>query len=242
MQKTVDLGNPPADLAITLEVDGTRTLAELTAALNGICEQAEDRKGEHVIVVLRLEASATESRAWPGPAGIQEVNRWERAVRRLESLAAMNIAVGRGACGGPALDLLLAADFRIATPDLLLRLPVNDGHFWPGMALYRLVQHLGLSRARQIVLWGGDIPVARAQELSLVDQIADDITAAVHTATVLMGRISDQELAVRRRLLLEASSADYDDALGVQLAACDRELRRLRDAADGAIDDRESRE
>ncbi|MEK8174877.1 hypothetical protein NKH77_54940 [Streptomyces sp. M19] len=43
-----------------------------------------------------------------------------------------------------------------------------------------------------------------------------------------MGRISDQELAVRRQLLLEAASVEYDEALGVHLAACDRELRRLR--------------
>ncbi|MET8295788.1 MULTISPECIES: enoyl-CoA-hydratase DpgB [unclassified Streptomyces] len=240
MRKTADLSCPPADLALTLEVEGARTLAELTAALAGICDQAESRKGEHVIVVLRLAGSDTESRAWPGPADIQEVNRWERAVRRLERLPAMNIAVGRGACGGPALDLLLAADFRIAAPDLLLRLPVNDGHFWPGMALYRLVQHLGLSRARQIVLWGGDIPVTRAQELGLIDQVADDISAAVHTATALMGRTCDQELAVRRRLLLEAASADYDDALGVHLAACDRELRRLQNAADAADDEQEN--
>lgn len=240
MQKTADPDSPPADLAITLEVDQTGTLAELTAALNGACEQAENRKGENVIVVLRLSPCDTDSRAWPGPVSVQEVNRWERAVRRLERLPAMNIAVGHGACGGPALDLLLAADFRIATPDLLLRLPVNDGHFWPGMALYRLVQHVGLARARQIVLWGGDIPGARAQELSLIDQVAEDITAAVHTATVLMGRISDQELAVRRRLLLEAASADYDDALGVHLAACDRELRRLRDTIHGTRDDQES--
>jgi isomerase DpgB len=36
------------------------------------------------------------------------------------------------------------------------------------------------------------------------------------------------ELAVRRRLLLEAPSATFEDALGAHLAACDRLMRRHR--------------
>jgi isomerase DpgB len=168
------------------------------------------------------------------------VNRWERAVRRLERLAAVNVAVAQGACGGPALDLLLAADFRIGARDLHLMLPVNDGHFWPGMSLYRLVQHLGLARARQIVMWGVSISLDKAVELGLVDQASDDLDDAVHTAMVLTGRVCDREMTVRRQLLLEAGSAEYDDALGIHLAACDRELRRLRagpDARAGAGSD-----
>jgi isomerase DpgB len=160
---------------------------------------------------------------------IAAVNRWERALRRLERLDVVNIAVVEGTCGGPALDLLLAADFRIGSPDLRLVLPVNDGHFWPGMSLYRLVQHIGLAKARQIVLWGVDIPVGRASELGLIDQVSDNISDAINTAAVLRGRISDRETGIRRQLLLEATAAEYDEALGAHLASCDRELRRLRD-------------
>jgi isomerase DpgB len=47
---------------------------------------------------------------------------------------------------------------------------------------------------------------------------------------VLVGRVSDRETALRRQLLIEAGSAGYDEALGIHLAACDRELRRLRQA------------
>ncbi|MEV0730588.1 enoyl-CoA-hydratase DpgB [Polymorphospora sp. NPDC050346] len=204
----------------------TRPLAELTAAVNAICDEVEQRV-ERTVVVLRLECTSAESRMWPGEVGIRDVNRWERAVRRLERLPAANVAVASGLSGGPALDLLLAADFRIGAPDLVLVLPVNDGHFWPGMSVYRLVQNLGVARARQIVIWGMDLSVTKASELGLIDQISEDLDDAAHTAVVLMGRVSDQELAVRRQLLLEASTAEYDEALGVHLAACDRELRRL---------------
>ncbi|WP_267244921.1 enoyl-CoA-hydratase DpgB [Streptomyces sp. PR69] len=221
-------------LALTATIDGTRPLAELTATVNAVCDGVEGRQ-DRTVVVLLLDPEPRDSREWPVGVSVSDVNRWERAVRRLEKLSAMNIAVVRGACGGPALDLLLAADFRVGTPDMLLMPPVNDGHFWPGMSLYRLVQHLGVARARQLVLWGDDISAEKASALGLVDQLSDDVDTAVHTATVLMGRISDRELAIRRQLLNEAVTTGYDEALGVHLAACDRELRRLddRDASSG---------
>ncbi len=95
------------------------------------------------------------------------------------------------------------------------------------MTLYRLVQHIGLARARRIVLWDSAIELGDATELGIVDQVSEDLTEAVHTAAVLRGRLSDRETRIRRRLLEEAASAEYEDALGVHLAACDRELRRL---------------
>ncbi|AGP51685.1 hypothetical protein [Streptomyces rapamycinicus] len=105
---------------------------------------------------------------------------------------------------------------------------MHDGHFWSGMSVYRLAQHLGLARARRIVLWGTDIPLAEATDMGLVDQVGDDLVEGVHTAAVSRGRLSDLETRIRRLLLQEAAYAEYDDALGAHLAACDRELRRLR--------------
>jgi isomerase DpgB len=209
------------------KLGGAQTLAELTGAVNAICDQVESRT-EKSVVVIQLVATSLDCREWPGDVNIAAVNRWERAVHRMERLAAASVAVAQGTCGGPALDLLLATDFRIGSPDLRLMLPVNDGHFWPGMSIFRLVRQVGLARARQIVLWGTDIPLTLASELGLIDRVSDDVSEAVRTAKVLIGRISDRELTVRRQLLLEAGSVEYGDALGVHLAACDRELRRLR--------------
>ncbi|MFB7918192.1 enoyl-CoA-hydratase DpgB [Streptomyces sp. NPDC056061] len=225
----------PDGLDITLDLDPALPLPRLTGAVTEACDRAEQRT-ERTVVVVRLPHTPTAARAWPGTADIQQINRWERAVRRLERLPALSIAVADGACGGPALDLLLVSDYRIGAPDLRLLAPVNDGHFWPGMVVYRLSQQLGAARARQIVLWGDDLDAPRAHDLGLLDQVTADTDEAVHTASVLMGRISDTELAIRRQLLLEAQTLEYDDALGAHLAACDRELRRLAalDAARGA--------
>ena len=223
----VGLTQLPDALGVLVELDGGKPLAELTATVNSVCDDSDSR-GRQSVVVLRLTASDLERREWPGDVRIQDVNRWERAIRRLERLPTVNIAVAQGICGGLALDLLLATDFRIGAPDLRLMLPVNDGHLWPGMSIYRLVQHLGIAKARQIVLWDTDITLEKATQLGLIDQVSDDLTEAAHTAAVLTGRVSGPELTIRRQLLLEATSVEYEEALGTHLAACDRELRRLR--------------
>ncbi|MGW1774918.1 enoyl-CoA-hydratase DpgB [Streptomyces sp. NPDC002104] len=216
----------------SVEIDATRPLAELTVAVNDLCGALEGL-ADKAAVVLRLTTVAAGTVEWPGGISVSTVNRWERAVRRLEKLDAVTVAVAEGICAGPALDLLLAVDFRVGAPGLVVELPVNEGHFWPGMALFRLVQLLGVRRARQLVMWGADIALPRAVELGLVDHAGDDIEEAVRAAAALTGRFADRETALRRQLISEAATAGYDEALGIHLAACDRELRRLRaEAAD----------
>lgn len=212
-------------LGFIVTVDGTRPLHELTASVTSVCARAEEAGGRRV-VVLRLR-SALPDRSWPGRVRIGEVNRWERAVRRVERLAAVTVAVPEGVCGGPALDLLLTTDFRIASPDFRLLLPVNDEHFWPGMAVHRLVGQLGAAQARRLVLWGHEITADQAVSLGLVNEIGHDLEEALRAAVVMLGRLSGAEVAVRRSLILEASATPYEEAVGTHLAACDRELRRL---------------
>ncbi|MEV7229903.1 MULTISPECIES: enoyl-CoA-hydratase DpgB [Polymorphospora] len=219
------------DQGIYLEVDDRQSLRELTGLLQSACVQAEERRSPSVIV-LRLGTIPPVERSWPGDVGVQDVNRWERAVRRLERLGVVTIAVAGGTCGGPALDVLLAADYRIATINLQLLLPVNDGHFWPGMATHRLVHQIGVARARQIVLWGDELSARRALDIGLVDEITDDAADAIQAAVVLLGRAAGADLRVRRQLLLEAASTPFEDALGSHLAACDRELRRAHPRGD----------
>ncbi|XYH97096.1 enoyl-CoA-hydratase DpgB [Sorangium sp. So ce1128] len=220
-----DPGALAARLPLRLDIDGGVPLAELTAAVNGVCQQAEDRT--HSVVVLWLPTSSFDPKGWPGEISIQDANRWERAVRRLERLAAASIAVVSGACGGPALDLLLATDYRIATAELRLLLPVNDGHVWPGMAVHRLVNQVGVARARQLLVGGHDISAQQALDIGLVDELSSAASDALRAAASRLGRISGKELAIRRQLVLEAPATSFEDALGTHLAACDRELRRL---------------
>ncbi|HEY7592180.1 MAG TPA: enoyl-CoA-hydratase DpgB [Actinophytocola sp.] len=223
-------GERDVEHELRLDIDAGRPLAELTVSIDGVCRRAEDGA---TVLVLCLENMPPGARVWPGRVSIQEVNRWERALRRLERLSSVTIAVAHGTCGGPALDLWLAADYRIGSADLRMMLPVNDGHFWPGMALHRLVNEIGVARARRLVLWGHEITAERAEALGLVDEIAGELEEAVRAAALLLGQEAGADYALRRQLLLEAPAASYEEALGAHLAACDRDLRRQLTTADG---------
>ncbi|MCX5400290.1 enoyl-CoA-hydratase DpgB [Streptomyces sp. NBC_00102] len=217
------------------ELDATRPLTELTTALNSLCDEAEsDRHATTLVLRLTAPAAPSEPAAWPGEVTVSSVNRWERALRRLEKLDATTVVLAQGACAGPAVELLLAADVGIGVRGLTLTLPVNDGHFWPGMALYRLVRRLGAHRTRRLLLWDGGIPLARALELGLIDRGAETAEEAEATARTLTSHLADRETALRRQLITEAETTEYDEALGVHLAACDRELRRMRTAGRAA--------
>ncbi|WP_422769590.1 enoyl-CoA-hydratase DpgB [Plantactinospora sp. WMMC1484] len=203
---------------------GQRIGPELIAEVERACARVEDLPD--ATVVLRLTGEQ------PGGAdaelSIHTVNKWERALRRLERLDAVAIAVAEGLCAGPALEALLAADYRIAAPDLRLRFVQSTGEPWPGMAVHRVANQVGVARARGLVLFGTQLSATEAAGLGLVDEVTSDLDDAVARRTAATRELAGSELAIRRRLLMEASAVSFEDALGTHLAACDRTLRRMK--------------
>ncbi|GAA2266643.1 hypothetical protein GCM10010232_68780 [Streptomyces amakusaensis] len=213
-----------------LRIDGAEPLSrELIARVQAFADQAEEA-GPDSVAVLRLTGDAPADAPVGVPAdgvSIALVNKWERALRRIERLSATTVAVVDGECGGTALETLLTTDLRLGTPDVWLRLPsgAGPGSAWPGMALYRLANQVGVARVRRAALFDTPVGAVDALELGLLDEIADDLDTAVAVAlAVTPGRGAD--VAVRRQLLLEATTTTFEEALGRHLAACDRVLRR----------------
>jgi (S)-3,5-dihydroxyphenylglycine transaminase len=207
-----------ADLVIW--VDGRQPpSSEAIADIDAACCAAEDRD-EYGRVIVHV--SGTPRRSWAGELTLARVSRWERALRRLERLPVTTIGVASGDCGGIALDALLATDYRIGTPSVQLLLPVEAGAIWPGLALYRLVQQAGAAAVRRTVLLGAPIGGPSALALNLIDELTDNIAIAVEAVP----SVSGPEIAIRRRLMLDAGVVEFDDAFGAHLAACDRILRR----------------
>lgn len=196
-------------------------LPELTALVNWGCDRAEDGPAGRPLVVRMPDGLD----GWPGRLHIHEVNRWERAIRRIERLGGLTVAVAEGVCHGPALDLLLATDYRIAGSTLRISLRAADDLPWPGMTLYRLAHQVGTARARRLLLRGDDVPAVAAMDLGLVDEVSDD-PHRHHAVLSELEQMSGAEMAIRRRLVLEAMTTSYEDAIGTHLAACDRALRR----------------
>lgn len=210
---------------LILRVDGSRPLsADSVTGLGAVCEAAEDAAA-HAFVIVRV--SGVPGPDWADDLSVALVSKWERGLRRLERVPAATIAVADEDCGGPALDALLATDYRIMSASARLIVPVMAGATWPGMALYRLArQAAGTGPARRAVLFGTPIGAAAAQAIGVVDEVTGDSAVAIEKA-MAVAATRGAELAVRRQLMQEALTTSYEDALGVHLAACDRALRRL---------------
>jgi isomerase DpgB len=219
---------------VYLEIDGAASIStSLIDAVNRLCDDVEDAKKDISVLIsltgpssVGLADAADAADEVPADLGIHTVNKWERAVRRLERLPAFTMAVVDGACQGPALDVLLATDYRLATRRSSLRMPRVAWSTWPGMALFRLANQLGTSRARQLAVLGLEVPARRAANWGLVDELVEDIVERSREVLNAYASANGKELAIRRQLLAEASSTTFEDALGPHLAACDRTLRQ----------------
>ncbi|WP_067844060.1 enoyl-CoA-hydratase DpgB [Nocardia lijiangensis] len=211
---------------------------DLLAAVSAIAVRAEDAPADkpHAVVLYVTGTRSGQEFSWPGPVDIGLVGKWEAALRRLEQAPAPIIAVVGGNAYGPAAELLLVADYRILRSGSTFGLATTDGGIWPSMALYRLVAQHGAGPARALVVQGRTLSAAEAQAHGLVDAVIAEDDARAETAMVQAGlrlfeSAAGTEIAIRRRLLLDATAMRFEDALGAHLAASDRSLRRLRAAS-----------
>jgi isomerase DpgB len=209
---------------VELRIDGSKPLTIASvAAVEAACVAAESDKATTMLLV---HVSGAPGGAWTHGVDVALVSKWERSLRRLERLGVTTATVASGDCGGAALDILLATDYRIATPDTRLSLPVDGGATWPGMAIFRLVQQAGVARSRPAILFGAHIDSHEGVDLGLIDELADDRARALEAVAELASTLSGREVAIRRQLMFDAASNNFEDAFGAHLAACERALRR----------------
>lgn len=209
---------------LVLRIDGAEPLTIAAVnAVQALCDASDDHDGPGIVAV---HVSGAPERPLADALNVGLVTKWERALRRLERLARTTVAVASGDCGGLALEALLATDLRIATPDVRLLVPVHEEATWPGMALYRLAQQVGLARIRRAALFGTPIGADEALALHLIGELADSPEMALAAIAELAEGFSGKELAIRRQLMFDAAAMSFEDALGAHLAACDRALRR----------------
>lgn len=217
---------------VQAEVDLSGPLSPaLVGALTESCARAEDTE-DGAFLVLRLTGGQAAPTAWPGNVGVHLVSKWEKALRRLERLALCTIGVAEGRYTQAALEVLLATDVRVATPDSVLASNGTLDGGWPGMVLHRLVQQVGLASARRLTVLPRDLDAATLRNVGVLDEVVTDVDATVASLVARAGGTEGTETAVRRLLLMDAVTVGYEEALGAHLAACDRTLRRAA-AGDG---------
>lgn len=209
---------------LVLRVDGSEPVSPANVeAVLSICDRAEDG---YATGLLTVYVSGAPYRGWTKDVSVGLTTKWERAVRRLERLGLVTVAVAAGDCGGTALDLLLAVDVRIAVAGARLIVPVSGDATWPGMALYRLARQGPTARLRRAALLGTPIDAGQAAADGLIDVVVDRADDALAEIAAAAATISGKELAIRRQLMLDAQEHSFEEALGSHLAACDRTLRR----------------
>jgi enoyl-CoA hydratase len=111
-----------------------------------------------------------------------QMRRGQAVFGRLEELPIVVVAAVNGFALGGGLELAMAADVRVASPSAKLGQPeINLGNLpgWGGTQ--RLPRLVGRGRATELILTGELITAQRAQEIGLVNWIADEPLKAALT-------------------------------------------------------------
>ncbi len=110
------------------------------------------------------------------------------------------IAAVHGHCLGGGLQIALAADFRIATPDSQWAVLEGKWGLIPDMSGIRsLAELVGIDTAKRLTMTTEIVSGKEAHDLGLVSELAaDPVAAAVAFAELLKGRSPDQIAATKR--------------------------------------------
>ncbi|QPQ89130.1 hypothetical protein I6H08_38210 (plasmid) [Burkholderia gladioli] len=214
------------DAISVVTVDGSNfpSLA-IISALNDALDKSEDSGSDRILVFHVVGNNTDSSSDPPGEFDVALVSKWERTLRRIERASTTTIVFAEGRCCIVGLELIMTADYRIVSSDLLIQLTFPGTALWPGMVLYRIVQQLGYSAARRLSL-STSVSSRRCIELGVADLVASNDPADVNGInTLLKGVPRRSDLAFARRLMQEGITATYEQALGAHLAACDRLLK-----------------
>lgn len=193
--------------------------------LERVCDQLEDVSAAKAVVFRGHSAGIDFADFDPRePLDIHGFNKWEKLVNRIERLNKVTIAAVDGPCVGGGVQIVLACDQRVCTPNASFRLPEVKMGFLPGMATWRLAKYVGLGTAKRMVLTGETVSAEEALRLGLVDAVDADLDAGLARTFEALAPMHVVAVTLARRLLNESFSAQGEDAIGNFLAAQHRAI------------------
>lgn len=137
----------------------------------------------------------------------------------LESVPIPTIAAIRGACTGGGAAIAACCDIRVASKDLKFGFPIARtlGNCLSVGNLSRLVELLGASRTREILLTSRLITIDEALAIALINETVDDPLARAHELATLMHAHAPLTIAATkeglRRLREHAAGVPGDDLI-----------------------------
>ncbi|MHA7651209.1 crotonase/enoyl-CoA hydratase family protein [Mycobacterium sp. ML4] len=147
------------------------------------------------------------------------------------------VAVAHGWCMTLGIELLLAADIRIAAAATrFTQLEVQRGIYPFGGATIRLPREAGWGNAMRWLLTGDEFDAAEAHRIGLVQEVADDADAALTRAREIAQTIAERAAPLGVRATLESAhlARGQGEAAAIErLRPAVTELFATADAAEG---------
>jgi enoyl-CoA hydratase len=114
----------------------------------------------------------------------------------IASIPIPTIAAINGSAIGGGLELALACDIRIASPTAKFALPEITLGLTPAAGgMTRLLQIVGISRAKEMILFGREIDALKALSWGIISQLSDDVVSDAFGIAVWA--VSQDQLALR---------------------------------------------
>jgi enoyl-CoA hydratase/carnithine racemase len=231
---TITINRPERRNALTLEV-----LYRLGDALNALRDDSDVR-----VVVLRGAGERAFSSGMDLGGGVmvsaeemaQKGNPIDYAMESIISYPYPVIAMIYGAAMGAGCDLAATCDLRIAADTARMGInPVKIGGVYHPAGIQRLINVVGLPRAKELFFTGGFIDAQRAKEIGLVNQVVP--AGELPSATYALAR----EIAENAPLAVSATKTIFNRLLKYQrLSAEDEaEIFALIDIAERSEDRKE---
>lgn len=121
-----------------------------------------------------------------------------RVFNRIENLPVPVLARIEGYAVGGGLELALAADLILATPEAQFAQPETRLGFVPGWGgTRRLLERVGAARAKELMFTGRVVPAAEAVDLGLVDFCGSAETIDTRCAQLLQDVVAGSPIAIR---------------------------------------------
>ncbi len=170
----------------------------------------------------RLVAIVGEGRAFSTGMDLKELpkgevdigyhEKWERTLRRFETMDKIVLCLLHGYAIGGGLQLALACDIRIGTRTVGISLPAVTECLVPGLGTLRLARYIGLGRAKRMTLLGSRIQGEEAERIGLVDHLVGEDTALEEFEELIQRYLTTCSTACRlsKRALINCFDLGFD--------------------------------
>jgi len=150
------------------------------------------------------------------PAG-EVANLFQKPVHVWHEVSVPVIAVLQGNVFGGGAQIALAADFRIAAPDIRFSIMENKWGLVPDMGLTRSLPRLVRADiAKELVMTARILDGAEARDLGLVTRLADDPLSAARAFAADLAARSPEAIQGAKRLIDRSWTMDAADSLRLE--------------------------